>query len=170
MMRQASKLATATVLPSQLHTSSMGTIQALGRSRPRVLRESWGVPRSVLIVEDELFVAMDLTHVFEDHGWIVLGPAPSVHRALQILEEKLPTVAILDVNLRDELVTPVAAVLRDRSIPFVVASAVSDPHQLCGEFGNGVPILHKPVDEFQLLYIVDQLASHMPARSGGVSQ
>jgi len=130
--------------------------------------ENWGVPRSVLIVEDELFVAMDLTHVFEDHGWIVLGPAPSVHRALQILEEELPTVAILDVNLRDELVTPVAAVLKDRSIPFVVASAVSDPHQLCGEIVSGAPILRKPVDESQLMYIVDQLASRIPARSGGI--
>jgi len=130
--------------------------------------ENWGVPRSVLIVEDELFVAMDLTHVFEDHGWIVLGPAPSVHRALQILEEELPTVAILDVNLRDELVTPVAAALKDRSIPFVIATAVGDPRQLCGQIISGAPILGKPTDEVQLLAVVDQLASRIPARSGGV--
>lgn len=65
-------------------------------------------------------------------GWRVIGPAATVRQALQLIEEELPTVALLDVNLGGELVTSVSEVLRERDVPFAVASAYESPDEVCG--------------------------------------
>ncbi|MBS7707857.1 response regulator [Chelatococcus asaccharovorans] len=55
--------------------------------------------KSVLIVEDDFFIAGDLQLMLEAEGWLVIGPAASVKAALRLLQEELPAVALLDVNL-----------------------------------------------------------------------
>lgn len=77
----------------------------------------------VLVVEDELLVAMDLEAVLIEAGHQVLGPAASVDEALRLLETKRPDVALLDYNLQGETVVPVAESLSDLDVPFVLASA-----------------------------------------------
>ena len=79
--------------------------------------------RLVLVVEDEFLIAMDLELLLQRHGWRVLGPAATVAEALRLLAGETPDVALLDVNLRGEPVTPVAEELRARGVPFVLASA-----------------------------------------------
>ena len=66
---------------------------------------------------------MGLELVLQRHGWRVLGPAAIVDEALGLLQGERPDVALLDVNLRGELVTPVAVKLRAQGVPFVLASA-----------------------------------------------
>lgn len=51
-----------------------------------------------------------------------MGPALSVDAALQLLEQTDPDAAVLDINLNGELVTPVAELLLERAIPFMLAS------------------------------------------------
>ena len=80
---------------------------------------------TVLVVEDEFLIAMDLEAMLERLGAKVLGPAPTVHAALRLLETLRPDVALLDVHLKDGLVTPVAEALRSQSIPYALASAYS---------------------------------------------
>ena len=58
--------------------------------------------------------------------------------------------ALLDVNLRGEMVTPVAGVLRARGVPFVLASAY-DRARLTAEVLAGAPNVGKPVNERRLL-------------------
>ncbi|WP_188910062.1 response regulator [Aureimonas endophytica] len=53
----------------------------------------------VLIVEDELILAMDLEDVLTDAGYEVVGLAADMHQALRLAEAKRPDVAIMDVNL-----------------------------------------------------------------------
>ena len=62
---------------------------------------------AVLVVEDEFLIAMDLECLLERNGWRVLGPAATVKEALRLLDGETPDVALLDVNLRGEMVTPV---------------------------------------------------------------
>ncbi|TIV21379.1 MAG: response regulator, partial [Mesorhizobium sp.] len=64
--------------------------------------------KTVLIVEDEFLIAMDLQSILERRGWRVIGPVGSVAGASRLLERERPAVAVLDVNLGNELVTPVA--------------------------------------------------------------
>lgn len=78
---------------------------------------------SVLVVEDEFFIAMELESVLTGAGYRVLGPAATVRAALGLLADHRPDAAVLDVNLGSDRVTPVAEALADGSIPFVIASA-----------------------------------------------
>jgi two-component system, response regulator PdtaR len=116
--------------------------QAPGRPLPR--------GPLVLVVEDEVLIALHLEHLLGQRGWRVRGPAATVAQALHLLEDgEAPAVALLDLNLRGELVTPVAEALRARSIPFVLASAYR-VDQVAPALA-GVPNVGKPTDEGHLL-------------------
>jgi CheY-like chemotaxis protein len=84
-------------------------------------RASRGTNR-VLLVEDELLIALELSSMIEDAGWEVLGPAPNVEKALAILAQTEPVAAFLDENLNGASVAPVARELVRRRIPFVIVS------------------------------------------------
>lgn len=114
--------------------------------------------RTVLVVEDEFLIAMDFEWLLANNGWRVLGPAATVTEALALLESQTPDLALLDVNLRGEMATPVAAVLRDRGVPFLVCSAY-DGAQLAAKGLADVPQLQKPINERQLLAALDKAAS-----------
>jgi two-component system, response regulator PdtaR len=62
----------------------------------------------VLVVEDEFFIAMDLEATLTKAGYRVLGPAATVMDALKLLCDHDPDAALLDVNLGNHRVTPVA--------------------------------------------------------------
>jgi two-component SAPR family response regulator len=109
----------------------------------------------VLVVEDEFLLALDLELILLRHGWRVLGPARTVDEALLLLEAERPDVALLDVNLRGEMVTPVAETLRTLGVPFVLASAYN---QL--DLGAAVlaetPNVGKPTSERRLLAMLNK--------------
>jgi CheY-like chemotaxis protein len=107
--------------------------------------------RLVLVVEDEFLIALDLEQLLRRHGWRVLGPAATVDQALRLLRGETPDVALLDVNLRGELVTPVAAELRARGVPFVLASAYDRLGLLRDAVLAAAPNVGKPTDERRLL-------------------
>lgn len=109
------------------------------------------VARAVLIVEDEFLIAMDLDLILSRHGWAVIGPAATVAEALRLLQAEQPAVAVLDVTLKDGAVSPVAAALRERNVPFIVASAYDRPELVGGEVLAGVRNIGKPIDEHRLL-------------------
>jgi len=75
--------------------------------------------RTVLIVEDDIFIALDLERVLDDAGCSVIGPASSVERALAKIADTRLDAALLDVNLGHELVFPVADRLSAEGIPFI---------------------------------------------------
>ena len=55
--------------------------------------------KTVLVLEDEVIVAMDLTQTLEDAGYRVMGPFHTPETALKALDEAVPDCAVLDVNL-----------------------------------------------------------------------
>lgn len=55
--------------------------------------------KRVLILEDEVIVAMDLAQTIEDDGHTVLGPYHDVDSAVPALKSEWPDCAVLDVNL-----------------------------------------------------------------------
>jgi DNA-binding response OmpR family regulator len=94
------------------------------------------------VVEDEAIVAIDIADQLTEAGFLVVGPAPSVVKALKLIEGVGCDVAVLDVNLRDETSEPVARELRLRRTPFVFLSAVSRDYLPIG-FNDEV-LLSKP--------------------------
>jgi CheY-like chemotaxis protein len=99
----------------------------------------------VLVVEDDFVVAEDLQDELEQQGAYVLGPVATVAAALALLEVgPSPERAILDVNLRGDMVFPVADVLRGRGIPFVFVTGYD--HAALPEAYAGVTCCEKPTD------------------------
>jgi len=78
----------------------------------------------VLLVEDELLVAMMLEDMLAEFGCIVTGSAATVARALaEIKASDSIDAAILDVNLGGEKIFPVADVLMEMDVPVVFSTA-----------------------------------------------
>jgi CheY-like chemotaxis protein len=77
----------------------------------------------ILVVEDEYLLADDLSHALTAAGAEVLGPVPSIEEATAMIDaEARIDAAILDVNLRGDMVFPVADALAGRGIPFAFAT------------------------------------------------
>jgi two-component SAPR family response regulator len=96
----------------------------------------------VLIAEDEVLIAMDLSQRVRDYGPIVLGPVATVREGLRLMKSKMPDAAILDVNLSDGEVTPLARELMAAGIPTVLCTAnerYSVPNELMALANIGKP-------------------------------
>lgn len=99
----------------------------------------------VLVVEDEYLVADDLRRELETCGAQVIGPAPRIADALALLSVTTQLdAAILDVNVAGRCVTPVAAELTRRGVPFVLATGY-DAWALPSPLDTA-PRCEKPVD------------------------
>jgi DNA-binding NtrC family response regulator len=119
--------------------------------------------RSVLVVEDELMVAWDIEQTLKAAGLRVLGPAASVSSALSLLKANTPDAAILDLNLRGELVTPVARRLRELGVPFVLSTAYNHLRSEDDQAFSGVPNVGKPLASTRCVQVLaDMLAEFKP--------
>jgi CheY-like chemotaxis protein len=115
----------------------------------------------ILVVEDEFLVAMASADLLTDSGCIVAGPVSSVKQGMQLIEQEAIDGAILDINLRGEMVFPLADALAERSIPFVYVTGYGKLLRACN---HGRPILQKPYSNQQLLKIIGEwLPSLRPA-------
>ena len=77
----------------------------------------------ILVVEDEYAHAEDIRRELIEAGAIVVGPVPTIHKAMRLVEaEARIDGAVLDINLGGEMVFPVAEALRARSVPFLFAT------------------------------------------------
>jgi DNA-binding response OmpR family regulator len=123
----------------------------------------------VLIVEDEFFIALDIGQQLADAGFEVVGPAPSVAKALSLLDEQGCDVAVLDVNLGGETSEPVARKLRESAKPFVVLSGYSTDNKLPW-FGDAT-VFSKPLRMDDLVAAlracIDAAPSGAPAGAPG---
>jgi two-component SAPR family response regulator len=107
--------------------------------------------RCFLIVEDEYLIAADLSDTIESLGAKVLGPVASVEAALDLIEEhgRRMDGAVLDVNVRDKRVYPVADALMSLGVPFIFTTgydAVAIPSRYAD-----VPRCEKPVERERLM-------------------
>ena len=82
---------------------------------------------SVLVVEDQPFIALDVALAMEDAGCKVIGPVASSREALALLATEIVGAAIVDINLVDGESWALVEVLVGLDIPFIVHTAVSVP-------------------------------------------
>jgi CheY-like chemotaxis protein len=107
----------------------------------------------VLIVEDEYFIADDMAQALTKLGAQVVGPVPSTEKALALLTEEPVDAAILDINLKGQMVYPVADALREQGVPFVFAT---------GYDAEGVPEAYKDVPRWEKPFKPEELAKALP--------
>jgi CheY-like chemotaxis protein len=97
----------------------------------------------ILVVEDNVLIAMEVEFMAEQCGCAVAGPAGDVAEALALAEGAGLAGAVLDINLGHERVWPVAEYLEARSVPFVLATGYGDD-DVPARFKER-PILSKPI-------------------------
>lgn len=106
--------------------------------------------RRVLVIEDEMLVAMEFENLLQRQGYAVVGPASTVDRALALLDHDQPDAALLDLNLNGEPATAVAVALRTRGVPFVLVTGYGEA-QSSEPALQDAPRVDKPVNHYALV-------------------
>jgi CheY-like chemotaxis protein len=116
----------------------------------------------VLVVEDALLIALDLSDQLTESGCDVIGPASSVEQALEKIDGVALDGAVLDVNLAGERSFPIAQVLAARGIPFLFLTGYDSATVFPDEFQHA-PRLSKPVDGRALTEAVAHFRQRRPS-------
>jgi CheY-like chemotaxis protein len=98
----------------------------------------------ILIAEDNLYLALDLSNAIEDMDGKVVGPASTLAEALQLLEQHTVAAAIVDSQLAEHDTVSLARVLAQRQVPFVIHTSTAVPATLSALHAE-VPVLIKPL-------------------------
>ncbi len=114
--------------------------------------------RRILIVEDEYLIAMEVKRWLQGAGAEVVGPVPSVERALDLIEDEGIDAAILDLNLGDgRTAYAIADRLSALGVPHLFATGdirVSSASNYAEQ-----PRLNKPFLEAELVRAVGKLVA-----------
>lgn len=105
--------------------------------------------KSILLVEDEFLLALQLEELLQSHGGIVHGPYRRLDDAMNAAQRGNFDFAILDINLSGTMVYPLADQLLARGVPFLFLTGYSQAN-LPEQF-HGVTRLNKPCDPAQLI-------------------
>jgi CheY-like chemotaxis protein len=81
-----------------------------------------GARPTVLVVEDEFIIALDLSETVRDLGFEVDGPYSDKENAFVAIDRAMPDFAILDVNTADGEVYPLADALTEAHVPIIFHS------------------------------------------------
>ena len=104
--------------------------------------------RRVLVVEDSPVVAPFVADALTDLGYDVVGPAPNMAVARELIEAEEIDAALMDVFIRGERVFALCELLVRKNVPFLLTSGYAD-WQIPEEWLDR-PRLHKP-------YVIEQL-------------
>jgi DNA-binding response OmpR family regulator len=107
---------------------------------------------SILVVEDEPLIVMDISNAFEGTGAHLTTTNTLKHAKLLVEHDGL-SAAILDHALSDGDTTSLCTRLKARSIPFMIYSGYPSLDNAC----KGAPYLSKPATQPQLLDAVEAL-------------
>jgi DNA-binding response OmpR family regulator len=120
--------------------------------------------KTVLVVEDNTLIAMDLAAVLQEAGCTVIGPCSRIAKALEDMADKKIDVALLDVNLGGEKVFPLMDSLLAAGVPCLIVTGYSRD-SIPAQYGK-VPILLKPHQRDELLGSLNQLLRSQRAKVG----
>ena len=108
----------------------------------------------VLVVEDELMIRMLLQGMLTDLGHTVAAETGAINEAMTLAKQAEFDLALLDVNLNGEPITPVVEILIGRGVPFVFAS---------GYGKSGVPEPYRAAPALQKPFQIEALAAAIAA-------
>lgn len=109
----------------------------------------------VFVVEDEPMIRMLLIDMLGELGCHLAAEAGDVEKAAKLAQSAEFGLAILDVNLKGKLITPVAELIRARELPIIFATGYGS-EGLPEEFRD-FPALPKPYQLDGLAAIIDEV-------------
>ena len=123
--------------------------QTGGGDRGRQAAAKFLSGKSILLVEDEFLLAIQLEELLQSLGGTVHGPFGKLDDALEAAQRDDFDLAILDINLSGTMVYPLADDLRARGVPFVFLSGYGVSN--LPERFRTVTRLNKPCDPNTLI-------------------
>ena len=126
------------------------------------------MPKTILIVEDEIFVAMDIERILADAGFHVAAIAADREGALS--HGQAIDIAFVDINLRDGQTGPnIACDLAERH-GTKVFYVTANPAQIEPVAGTAIGYIRKPFSEGAIRAAVELAASPSPITDAGHSE
>ena len=114
--------------------------------------------RRILVIEYSPVVAPFTAEILGELGYDVVGPAPTMAAARELIEEEAVDAAILDVHIRGERVFPLCDELAARKVPFLLTSGYAD-WQIPDKWQDA-PQLQKPYTMQQIEQALAALLAH----------
>jgi DNA-binding response OmpR family regulator len=140
--------------------SASPEVVALSRAKAREMRHSTLTNSTILVVEDEPLISMDISSALEDAGAAV-EVAGSVDEALFLADGHAFDGAVIDFTLGNRTAQSLCDVLISRGVPIVIYTAssvsISDP---------SISLLAKPAATMVLLEFVERAMER--ARAGAI--
>ena len=116
----------------------------------------------MLVLEDELLIAMFLGDLLAEAGYAVVGPAATVAEALALLASEPPLdVAVLDFHVAGETSLAVADAMAERGLPMVFLTGYG--REALPQHYRDRPLLTKPYEAGELLAALTRTLQGPPA-------
>lgn len=109
---------------------------------------------SILIVEDEMLVALEMESILEERGYEVVGIASDLEGALAFADRNV-NLALVDLNLRDGLTGPEIGRRLAHEHRAKVLFVTANPRLLGDGIAGTIGVLTKPTDESSLTSAVE---------------
>jgi DNA-binding response OmpR family regulator len=106
----------------------------------------------IFLVEDEVMIRMMVVDMLEELGHAVVAEAGHLDKSLELAHSADCNLAILDVNLDGQMITPVAEVLKARGVPIIFAT---------GYGAAGIPDNFKDCSALQKPFEIEALAARL---------
>lgn len=119
---------------------------------------------SVLIVEDEFLIAIEMEEVIRDLGYHSVGTANDLTSAFSLASEEVD-IALVDVNLADGATGPEIGARLAREYGIQVIFVTANPTQLSGGVAGALGAVEKPVD----LRVLDDVLEFAVANKHGLT-
>lgn len=113
----------------------------------------------ILVAEDEPLIALDLCDTVETAGYAVDGPFQDISSAMLSFQKHKPDLAILDVELADGNVFPLAERLLAEDVPVIFHSGNFRPHEVIARFPTACT-LSKPCPPAHIIDSVQQVLAN----------
>ena len=116
----------------------------------------------ILVLEDELFVALHLEEELRAAGHDVVGPAASLADAHALAGQHAIDFAILDANLHGKTPKALAEELVQRSVPFAYLTGYDEAYIRAADLPDG-PLLPKPLQQHELTRLLREATERATA-------
>ena len=105
---------------------------------------------TILVIEDEPFIAMDIADGISEAGGKVVGPALSIAEALHLMSQNDIKAGILDANLPDGSILPVIEKLTKQHAAMVIHTGAGLPSDIATAYPS-IKVLTKPTSPQDLV-------------------
>jgi len=114
------------------------------------------IPRTALVVEDNMLIAMEAEEILRDLGYVDCHVCGSVRSALKLIADHPIAFALLDIDLGSETSEEIASTLLAQGTPFIFASGYNEYPELARELIT-VPVVTKPYTAGDVAGVIEKL-------------